>query len=65
VRSIKPGAHVSGRDATAVAAELAERILDEVSGVNQDWRKISAWARELAATADAAAQAPEGGEGDG
>lgn len=56
---------MSGQDATAIAAELAERILDEVSGVNQDWRKISGWARKLAATADAAARSPGGGESDG
>jgi hypothetical protein len=50
---------VSDDAATAAAAALAELILEEVSGMNQDWRKISAWARELADAADAAA-----GEGD-
>ncbi len=38
----------TNEDATADAAELAERILDEVSRADQDWSKIAAWARELA-----------------
>jgi hypothetical protein len=38
----------SAHDATAQAAELAERILDEVSRADQDWRSIEHWARELA-----------------
>lgn len=41
-------------DPTASAAELAERILDEVSGPAQDWCNIAAWARRLAVLAEAA-----------
>ena len=37
------------------AAELAERILDEVSRPNQNWSNIAVLARELAALAEAAA----------
>jgi hypothetical protein len=52
---------------TAGALELAERILEEVSSIDQDWRNISAWACELAALADTAAalgsrRAPDPGE---
>jgi hypothetical protein len=54
---------MSDEDLTAGAAELAERILEEVSGIDQDWGNISAWARELAALADVAASATEPGEG--
>jgi hypothetical protein len=46
---------MSGDAATGRAVELAERILDEVSRLDQDWRTIASWARELAAVADAAA----------
>jgi hypothetical protein len=46
---------VTGDDATSEAAQLAERIVDEVSRPSQHWRKIAAIARELAAVADAAA----------
>lgn len=48
-------------DLIAEAAGLAEQILEEVAKADQDWRKIAAWARELAALADRAASA--GGEG--
>jgi hypothetical protein len=44
---------------TAQAAELAERMLDEVSSADQDWRNIASWARQLAALADAAASSAE------
>jgi hypothetical protein len=50
---------MSDENPTAEAAELAERILDEVSGANQGWRNIASWARELAALADAAASSAE------
>jgi hypothetical protein len=48
---------MSGDAATDRAVELAERILDEVSRLDQDWRTIALWARELTAVADAAAVA--------
>jgi hypothetical protein len=48
---------VSGDEPTSGAAELAERILDEVSRADQNWCNIAALARELAALADAAAPA--------
>jgi hypothetical protein len=54
---------MSDQDITAGASELAERILEEVSSIDQDWSNISAWARELAALADAAASAAGAGEG--
>ena len=41
------------------AADLAERILDQVSVPYQDWRTIAALARELATLADSAAAAGE------
>src|SRR4051812_48810557 len=41
---------------TAGAAELAERILEEVSRPVQNWCNIAALARELAALADGAAR---------
>jgi hypothetical protein len=47
---------MTGDDAAARAAELAERILEEVSGIDQDWRTISLRARQLAALADARGQ---------
>jgi hypothetical protein len=47
------------QDLTAGAAELAERILEEVSSMDQDWATISACARELAALADAAVSAEQ------
>jgi hypothetical protein len=46
---------VSGDDVSPGAAELAERILDEVTRPNQNWCNIAVLARELAALADAAA----------
>jgi hypothetical protein len=46
---------MSGEDLTAEAADLAERILDEVSKADQDWQRIARWARELAELADTAA----------
>jgi hypothetical protein len=52
---------VSADDASPGAAELAERILDEVTRPNQNWCNIAVLARELAALADAAA--PHGGRG--
>jgi hypothetical protein len=42
-------------DVTPRAAELAERILDEVSRPSQNWCNIAVLARRLAALADAAA----------
>lgn len=53
---------------TATAAALAERLLEEVSGLEQDWGNIAACARELAALAEGAARAAtrpgeEGGDG--
>jgi hypothetical protein len=47
---------VSGDDVSPGAAELAERILDEVTRPNQNWCNIAVLARELAALADAAAR---------
>lgn len=50
--------------APARAADLAERILDEVSAAESDWRLVGRWARELAALAAATAAPatrPEGG----
>jgi hypothetical protein len=52
---------VNADDIAVTAANLAERILDEVSSADQDWGTIASWARELAALADAAAT--PGGEG--
>ncbi len=52
----------ANEDATAEAAELAERILDQVSRAVQDWSKIAVWARELAelaANEAASATGPE------
>jgi hypothetical protein len=48
---------VSPDDPTPGAAQLAERILDEVSRPDQNWCNIAVLARELAALADAAASA--------
>ena len=42
-------------DPTPGAAQLAERILDEVSKPDQNWCNIAVLARELAAVADVAA----------
>lgn len=46
---------VTSDDPTPGAAQLAERILDEVSKPEQNWCNIAVLARELAALADAAA----------
>jgi hypothetical protein len=46
---------VTRDEPTSGAAELAERILDEVSRPDQNWCNIAALARELAALADSAA----------
>ena len=54
---------MSDDDLTATAAALAERLLEEVSGLEQDWGNIAACARELAALADRAAE--EAGDGRG
>jgi hypothetical protein len=54
---------MSDDEAAARAAELAERILDEVSSADQDWRSVSRWAEQLAELADgmaAVAGDPEG-----
>jgi hypothetical protein len=40
------------QDPTTQAAELAERILDEVSRADQDWHSIEHWARALAELAE-------------
>ena len=53
---------MSDESLAAGAAELAERILEEVTSIEQNWGNISAWARELAALADAAASSPGRGE---
>jgi DNA-binding transcriptional ArsR family regulator len=42
---------------TGDAAELAERILDEVAKLDHDWEAISTWAQELAGLAESAAAA--------
>ena len=52
---------MTGDELISAAAELAERILDDVSRPNQNWGKIAALARELAQLADAAALGGEGG----
>jgi hypothetical protein len=41
--------------ATAAAAELAERLLDEISSAKRDWGAIAGWAEELGAMARAEA----------
>jgi hypothetical protein len=43
-RSLNP---MSNRNVTVRAADLAERILDEVSEAEQDWRTIERCAQEL------------------
>ncbi|MGI8594419.1 MAG: hypothetical protein ACR2ML_08685 [Solirubrobacteraceae bacterium] len=45
-------------DPTSRAADLAERILDEVSSIHQDWQLVAACARELADLAEGVADAP-------
>jgi hypothetical protein len=51
---------MSDDELVGAAADLAERILDQVSVPKQDWRTIASSARELAALADAAAASREG-----
>jgi hypothetical protein len=53
---------MTGDELTSEAAELAERILEEVSRPVQNWWNIAALARELAALADSVAprHPPEG-----
>lgn len=46
---------MNSEDATIRAADLAERIVDEVSEADQDWRTIEQHARELAELATQAA----------
>ena len=50
---------MSDEDLTAGAVELAERILEAVTAIDQDWRTVSACARELASMAEAVAAAQE------
>lgn len=45
------------------AADLAERILDEVTAAEQDWCLVGQWARELAALAATTAGPATGPEG--
>jgi hypothetical protein len=49
---------LSSQDPIHEAADLAERILDEVASVDQDWSTIAGLARELAEFADRAAGRP-------
>jgi len=46
---------MAAEDPTTRAADLAERILDEVSSADQNWRVVARCARELAELADRAA----------
>jgi len=46
---------VTAGDSTSAAADLAERILDEVSSRDQNWSFIAALARDLAALAESVA----------
>jgi predicted MarR family transcription regulator len=48
---------MTDEELTARAAELAERILEEVTSIDQDWATISALARQLSVLAGAAASA--------
>jgi hypothetical protein len=47
---------MSDEEVVARAVELAERILDEVTVYDQNWRNIAVWADELAAIARSAAR---------
>lgn len=49
---------MSSEDPTTEAADLAERILDEVSSARQDWGRIAALARELAQLVEDVASRP-------
>jgi hypothetical protein len=55
VRSISGESAVNHDALTERAAELAERIIEEVTTIDQDWSTISALAWELAVVADAGA----------
>jgi hypothetical protein len=46
---------VTADDPTSTAADLAERILDEVSSRDQNWSRIASLARELSVFADGVA----------
>lgn len=46
-------------DPTSRAADLAERILDEVSSIHQNWQVVAACARELADLADSVSRGPD------
>ena len=50
-------------DPTTRAADLAERILDEVSSADQNWLVVARCARELAELADRAAHRGASGPG--
>lgn len=56
---------MSDDETTARAAAIAERLLEEVSGMEQDWSNIAARARELAALAERAAARDDEEAGDG
>jgi hypothetical protein len=47
-------------DTPARAADLAEKILDEVSAADQDWSLVERWARELAGLSALAARPATG-----
>lgn len=49
-------------DTPARAADLAERILDEVSAADQDWSLVERWARELAELAALSARPATGSQ---
>jgi predicted MarR family transcription regulator len=48
---------MTDEELTAHAAELAERILEEVTSIEQDWATISALARQLSVLSGTAASA--------
>ena len=50
----------SDEDLSAHAAELAERILDEVCAADQGWHRVEQWARELADLAASVARRATG-----
>ncbi|MCA1677488.1 MAG: hypothetical protein LC777_00330 [Actinobacteria bacterium] len=53
---------MSDEDLSAHAADLAERILDEVCTADQGWHRVEEWARELAdLAASVARRATEAG----
>jgi hypothetical protein len=54
---------MGNEDPTTLAADLAERILDQVSAAEQDWRAVERWARELAELAAIAARPASASEG--